>query len=461
MGTPLPLPTAPLPRTRAPRPFRSIRIASCPRACAASHGSWAPRRKTAASKDFFDTQDVKAKAFAIDWDLASARQQLGKKLQRAADKLDPPDPDALGTCYGAMQQYAEMVLQAFTFYSSQGSHNDIVSITRNSYLQFLRDLSLVNNEAKGQRDSDLQLIFESANASATKEDTFNHSKELNRSEWVGCLVQLILARYVTPQNMPIAEAVRRFFESDLRLGAHPDCFQDSDVFRAGFCYLEEVDVVLRVYEPSLRHIYTSYAFGSGAVGDAVLSTKLMDYDEYHQLVTQLEITDPFVTLREIRLAFLWSRMLVVDENSQKQRMRLLQLDFTDFLEVLVRIAYQMALPTDKDLFDLGVAHAGEYLEYLEGYPEEEATFKRERTRDIGQPLDQPIGQKVRHFCEWLLYRVRGGAATNGDGKPQAIDKKQAEKFVQGQVPRVKRAALEEEEEATTSPEGKKGSPRAP
>jgi len=78
-------------------------------------------------------------------------------------------------------------------------------------------------------------------------------------------------------------------------------------------------------------------------------------------VTQLEIIDPFVTLREIRLAFLWSRMLVVDENSQKQRVRLLQLGFEDFLEVCVRIAYQMALPTDKDLFALGVAHAREYF----------------------------------------------------------------------------------------------------
>ena len=172
--------------------------------------SWAPRRKTSAGGDFYDTPETKTHAFAADWVMASTRQQLPKKIQRAADKLETPDPSASDRCYEALVPYAEVILQTFTFYSSLGSGNDIVSITRNSYLQFVRDLALVRNEEMGQRDQDLQLIFESANASATKDDIFNHSKSLNRSEWVGCLVQLILARYVLPQLVPVGEAVTRY-----------------------------------------------------------------------------------------------------------------------------------------------------------------------------------------------------------------------------------------------------------
>ena len=128
----------------------------------------------------------------------------------------------------------------------------------------------------------------------------------------------------------------------------------------------------------------------------------------------------------------------------------------------MRFAYLMALPTDDDLFELGVSHAGEYLERLEAFPEEEERFKQERTRDLGQTLDQPIGQKVRHFCEWLLYRVRGGEPTSGDGKPQAIDKKQAERFQRGMIARVRRTPAAEAAGGRLSPNspGSPGSPKA-
>ena len=89
---------------------------------------WARRRKTSASGDFFDTAETRGKAFANDWKVACTRQQLGKKLQRAGDKLDPPDTDALEACFSAMSSFADVVLHAFTFYSALGSANDIVSI---------------------------------------------------------------------------------------------------------------------------------------------------------------------------------------------------------------------------------------------------------------------------------------------------------------------------------------------
>lgn len=56
--------------------------------------------------------------------------------------------------------------------------------------------------------------------------------------------------------------------------------------------------------------------------------------------------------------------------------------------------------------------------------------------------------------------MRGGEATSGDGKPQSIDKKQAEKFQRGMVARVKRAPAADEgaEGGRLSPSSPKGSP---
>jgi len=329
-------------------------------------------------------------------------------------------------------EYAELILQAFTFYASLGAGDDIFSITRNAYLQFVRDLSLVNLEATGQRDQDLQLIFESANASAVKGDpssSYNQRHALSRYEWVGVLVQLLLVRYVVPLHMGIEASVRAFFEEDLLPSVPNECVHSSNAFRADYCYQEQTDLVLRMYESSLRAIYTEFAFGTGAIGDALLSTKLMDVEEFNALIGKLDVVDECFTAREVRLTFLFSRMLIVDETSLQGRIKTLQLGFEDFLEVVVRLAFQLAMPTDDDVAKLGLSHAGEYMQWLGVSPEDESAFKQAHSRSLAQSgrgdrdEAQPIAHKVRHFIEWMLFAIRGGAS-NDDGGPQSVDKKQ-------------------------------------
>lgn len=159
---------------------------------------WAPRRKHAG--DFYDTLEATARAFACDWELASARLSLEKKVMRACKSLGEgaAEVEPLETMRRSLAVYADAIYQAFDWYASQGSGNDLFSITRNAYLQFVRDLGLADNDTPGQRDQDLGLIFEAANASARKEDAYNASKALNREEWVGVLVQLVLARCILP-----------------------------------------------------------------------------------------------------------------------------------------------------------------------------------------------------------------------------------------------------------------------
>lgn len=53
----------------------------------------------------------------------------------------------------------------------------------------------------------------------------------------------------------------------------------------------------------------------------------------------------------------------------------------------------------------------------------------ERTRDgDGEPLDQPMSHKVRHFVAWMMYHVRGGVETGRE-----LSKKEVELFRNGHV----------------------------
>ena len=70
--------------------------------------------------------------------------------------------------------------------------------------------------------------------------------------------------------------------------------------------------MLEVFEVSLRSIFTQYAKGAGAIGDEMDDVKLMSYQEFKQLVRDLQLCEADFTAREVDLAFIWSRMRIVD-----------------------------------------------------------------------------------------------------------------------------------------------------
>lgn len=146
-----------------------------------------------------------------------------------------------------------------------------------------------------------------------------------------------------------------------------------------------------------------------------------------RLIDQLDVVDAFMTLREVRLAFVWSRLVVVDETTIKGRTKIVQLHFEDFLETLVRLAHMMALPTEDDLTHAGLTHAGEWLDALRDQPDAENEFKRLNTCALGETLSQPIAWKVRQFILRLIFIARGRHGDPEDG----LSTKEAMRFSKG------------------------------
>ena len=408
--------------------------ASAPKAWTLVDSIWGPRRKAAASEDYYDTLETKERKFARDWNMASERLNLAKKLSRATREVPETDgAHLLETMHSSMAKFVGPIYQVFFVYASKGLRpDDVYCIELSSYFRFIRDLRLVDHVTRGRRDEDMQVIFEattgtgllgtgedagervrhpdpSKTASPAADDEFKLVQALSRHEWIGALVQIIMQRYVLGRTMRLDEAVLAFFEDDLRPNVQDECFQDPNTFRSGCCYLESTDLVLKMYEPSLRAVYDAFARWQDT-GDGVPSPKLFDFNEYTKFISRLNLIGPgLMTMHDLRMPFFSSLMEVVDDSTTKGRIRSVQLDFEGFLELLVRLAFMMPLPTDQEIFDLGVEHAGEYLDELEKCPVEAALFYQQRRRRLGLSLDQPIAHKVRHFIEWMLYSVRGGS----------------------------------------------------
>ena len=395
------------------------------------HSSARPPLQTSDAHAFYDTAEVKRATLTTDWEMAMSRQSLEKKLARVAKSL-PSEDQAHTTPSNVMEvmlEHFNVIYSTHIYLCSLSAGDDIYSMPYNAFLQFLNDASLVDEDVEGQRSADYQLLFEGVNATATKSDVFNSRRELNRSEWVGLLLQIALARYVVGKKMAIATAIQQLLAIDIPDGLTASCAQDSNAYRSDYCYVESTDVMLRKFERSLRALYSAFALGTGAIGDQLSSIKLMDYKEFMSFIDAIDLVDEFLTLREVRLAFLWSRMVVINENSQRGRASFTQLRFEDYLEVIVRLSHLAALPTNEDMASAGCSHAGEYLLALKHNPAKEAEFKKARSQDFDQHPDRPISQKLRLFMHNIIFKVRGGYGS----LDKELSEKEAVRFARGEV----------------------------
>ena len=128
-----------------------------------------------------------------------------------------------------------------------------------------------------------------------------------------------------------------------------------------------------------------------------------------------------VTDRDVTLAFVASRMRVIDEQKERARIMLTHLAFEDMLEALCRLACRKAFPTPEEikaLDDENVTNAGQYLlKIRDDAPEVYDAMMIKRSQPYGaQPL-QPFHVCVEHLCTLLIVTCQAGTGNPApDGK---------------------------------------------
>jgi len=352
--------------------------------------------------------------------------------------------------------FHEMLYICFDLYAAAGT-KDPFAISSNGFRQFtehgglamigsktcdqshLDQLFIAVNSGVSQRkgrritgkmkkDKDKQAAMASAAAAhdltlsdrdSEADKKHNSTLTLNRQEFIQCVVKLATMRFMKTGQATDETDVSRAVEALCRhlVARLPEeNMRTGDDFRRAHCYIEETDTVLRKHESSLALIFGLYSEVDTDVakdlGGNFSAKKLMGYDEFICMVTDLSLIEPSFTHREAKFAFVLSRMRAVDELSSPTRFKLHNLGLEDYYEALVRVATMKSWPTPDEVARSGLRDAGQFmlelnnsgkLEFTDGMNFTFVEFLA--TRDAVGSDNQPTWRKVEYLVLLMLRTV--------------------------------------------------------
>ena len=115
-------------------------------------------------------------------------------------------------------------------------------------------------------------------------------------------------------------------------------------------------------------------------------------------------------MHDAELIFVWSRMRVVDAEDYSSktsgRHQLQNLDWYEFLEAIVRVAGQKALPTDEEVAAADCEDGGHMLTTLRSNrPDEYRDFVAAHRREWHEGCRQPIARAVHHLLALVVRTI--------------------------------------------------------
>ena len=406
---------------------------------------WAPRASWADAKDYYDSADIKWQRFDLDWRLAQDMLGLVKVILKA-DKGeggldDRTEVDEVGA---VLWESHDMIYQLFAYYAA-GVGGDIDGLGLNEWTLFVDDHKLASKHFKLCKKADCDRLFIAVDGQSTRywtivqkhfaqkrsggsskkpgdaEDPIvsgtakgDKKKALTRAEFIGALVHIAIYRYVaTGEIKDVSEALHVLLTHEVEPRVTHSEIADPNQFRQAHCYTSKVCKVLVKHESSLRIIFSAIA-GGGRTGGA--SAGLMKLVEYMDFLHVLGFAGIDLSDRDARLAFVWSRMAVVDPHTEKGHLRDTSLPFEGFLEAICRISVCKSLPTDDEIAQAGFAHAGSYMANLRLTDEE--AYQRmlvERAQPWGaEPTLQPVARCVDHTISMMICSIESDTAGADD-----------------------------------------------
>jgi len=219
-------------------------------------------------------------------------------------------------------------------------------------------------------------------------------------------------RYVLPKQVSdVSDALHLLFTDDIAPRLRK---QDSNNFRATHCYNEELDAVLARHLASLTVLFEEYAANTD-VREKHLS-RLLSFQEYLEMLRELNLIDFEFTSREATLAFVWSRMVVIDEENPKTKVKRFNFRIEDMFESFVRIAMMKALPTDDEIETFGCRDAGEMLLTLGESDDDLAEWVQEHPSVWGQAPRQPVPRMLHHLIMLIIRTIKKAVRGSDDSK---------------------------------------------
>lgn len=292
-------------------------------------------------------------------------------------------------------------------------------------------------------------------------------RQISRCEFMVALVKTAAERFYKSKKNPknemddISDALERLFTDFIE----PSLFQPlpgkaqprlplPDAFRRAVCYREDVSLVLKRLAPSLRVLFAglakiSFEKSRGSASPTLPKIKAnkkverertvlkgvaaeveqgrwvivqghISFVEWRAFCTSLELRG--LSLREIALSFVYSRMCAVETTSNDGFVKEYTLPFEGFLEGLCRLAAAVPLPTEAQLTESEFTHAGPFMASMEGDDEAFDAMAEEQACEFGSVPDPatcgPMTQRIEYLNDVIMRKIR---ASNGPAIEPAED----------------------------------------
>ena len=323
-------------------------------------------RRKGESKDFFDNQKIRSKAFKLDykrmtkspsWTELLVTYKLGEmdketKKYKPVTKEQKKDVKAIKKMF--MKEWT-LLNDIFTFYTCKALDGAVFSMDIDEFMDFTHTAGFRQGKFNRKKPEwgimDLKACFDEVNKEPEvtgkkkkKENDLNPDDGLVRFEFMECILRMMLRFEVEDADPKLQIRIDGFFKF-LRANLtreSPASVLDRNVYRIDRLYSQKSLEVLYAYQREIRAVYALM------VGPDFMPATLQ---EWLWLCKRLDIIDDRkgrrITEREIHLMFTWSQMMHKDE--LKSRDKAYTLDFDEFLEIICRMADTKDLPTAEDL----------------------------------------------------------------------------------------------------------------
>ncbi|KAH8088855.1 hypothetical protein JL720_6823 [Aureococcus anophagefferens] len=335
------------------------------------------------SRAFFETPKVFKRAVQCDFTRLLGEERfarfVGKMDEGVAKDGDNVDEELEEVKEAFLSRYGT-VLRIFDYYCacSSATNKSAFSISENNFNRFVSDCAIADDSTActASECSKIFIVcnFETDKTSAANE--VNDDRALMRYEFMECLVRMAVARFRHEIN-DVSECLDRLFDEVILPNIDPSAVLDPDIFRRDKFYFQAVDDAFKPHAKYLKLVYMKYSLLNPVAGKAKFG--LVEWDA---LIKDCKLISDDLTSREMRLAFWWSRMVVIDE--VKQRAKFMTLTWVEFLEALGRMAEMMTLPDDDDL------------------RKDEINHKHEAEED---DADAPLAPRIDRLCKLLMGRI--------------------------------------------------------
>ena len=407
---------------------------------------FAPRRSHSDAHSFYNTSQVRSRAFQIDWSRCNTDRFRRLIAREDHEGLGLAGVDAeIGKIREVLAQHATAIYACHTYYCATGDAHDGYAMGLSTFFELLRDVRVVDIDSAYLNVQELTRIFASANyeaASKTLEDReierLNPDAALLRFEFMQCLVRISISKYVRDGTIPdVSEALETFLQRDLLPNLPKGATHDPEVFRRKRLYTKPVADVLKRFEPVLRTFFEYYATIEGDPLQLDLKTPepTMSLDEWHGFCLDAGLLDTrdspdegasmwmgYLSRLDERLCFVWSQTFVSDE--LKRRHKLTRLTYIDFCEALGRVCTRHPLPTTEILAKYGSRTAKQFFDEIAAGKHEGGVLIEKRGTEMSFDREETSDQPLAPWLEMLLSLILDRLDSNHDGK---IDKKELDK----------------------------------